>query len=149
MIKIKGFLDCTYWTQALRAGSFVLSMKQDMNTTLWIVQVILGAMMFLLGVMKTFQPVQKLNKFGWTTRSSEGFVRFVGISELLIGTALILPQLTGVLPILTPLAALSLCMIMVLAIADHVKNNEINEIGKNVIIISLAAFVVVGRFGLV
>ena len=40
-------------------------------------------------------------------------------------------------------------MIMVLAIADHVKNKEINEIGKNVIIILLAAFVTVGRFGLV
>jgi len=53
----------------------------------------------------------------------------------------------GALPILTPLAALSLCMIMVLAIADHVKNKEINEIGKNVIIILLAAFVTVGRFG--
>ena len=130
-------------------GSFVLSMKQDMNTTLWIVQAIVGAIMFLLGVMKTFQPIQKLNKFSWTTRSSVGFVRFVGTSELLIGTALILPQLTGVLPILTPLAALSLCMIMVLAIADHVKNKEINEIGKNVIIILLAAFVTVGRFGLV
>jgi len=120
-----------------------------MNTTLWIVQAIVGTMMFLLGVMKTFQPIEKLNKFSWTTRSSEGFVRFVGITELLIGAGLVLPQLTGILPILTPLAALSLCMIMVLAIADHVRNKETHEIGKNVIIISLAAFVVVGRFGLV
>src|SRR5678810_129014 len=135
------FLDCTHWTQVMHEGSFVLSTKQDMNTTLWIIQAIVGAIMFLLGVMKTFQPIEKLNKFSWTTRSSVGFVRFVGTSELLIGTALILPQLTGVLPILTPLAALSLCMIMVLAIADHVKNKEINEIGKNVIIILLAAFV--------
>ena len=119
-----------------------------MNTSLWIVQAILGTMMILLGIMKTFQPIEKLSQFSWTTRSSEGFVRFVGISELLIGAGLILPELTGIVPILTPLAALSLCMIMVLAIVDHVKHKETREIGKNVIIILLAAFVTVGRFAL-
>ena len=117
-----------------------------MNTFLWIVQAILGAMMILLGIMKTFLPIEKLSQFSWTTRSSEGFVRFVGISELLIGAGLILPELTGILPMLTLLAAISLCMIMVLAIEDHVKHKETHEIGKNVIIILLAAFITVGRF---
>ena len=119
-----------------------------MNTSLWIVQAILGAMMILLGIMKTFLPIEKLSKFSWTTRSSKGFVRFVGISELLIGAGLILPELIGIVPILTPLAALFLCMIMVLAIADHVEYRETDEIGKNVIIIVLAAFVTVGGFAL-
>ena len=119
-----------------------------MNTSLWIVQAMLGAMMILVGIMKTFQPIEKLSKFSWTTRSSQGFVRFVGISELLIGAGLILPGLTGIVPLLTPLAALSLCMIMVLAIADHAKYKETREIGKNVIIILLATFVTVGRFAL-
>ena len=124
----------------------ITNQYKNMNTSLWIVQAILGAMMILLGIMKTFLPIEKLSKFSWTTRSSKGFVRFVGISELLIGAGLILPGLTGILPILTPLAALFLCMIMVLAIADHVKYKETHEIGKNVIIIVLAAFVTVGGF---
>ena len=117
-----------------------------MNTALWIVQAILGAMMLVLGLMKTFLPIERLRKLSWTTRSSENRVRFVGFSELLIGLGLILPQLTGILPILTSLAALSLCIIMVLAIAEHVRHKETNEIGKNVIIILLVAFVAVGRF---
>ena len=116
-----------------------------MNTSLWIAQAILGAMMITIGIVKTFQPIEKLSKLSWTTHSSEGFVRFVGISEILIGAGLVLPQLTGILPLLTPLAALSLCMIMVLAIAEHVKHKESHEIGKNVTIILLAAFVAVGR----
>jgi uncharacterized membrane protein YhaH (DUF805 family) len=116
-----------------------------MNTSLWVVQAMLGTMMITLGVVKTFQPIEKLSKLSWTTHSSEGFVRFVGISELLIGVGLVLPQLTGILPLLTPLAALSLCMIMVLAIAEHVKHKETHEIGKNVIIILLAAFITIGR----
>jgi hypothetical protein len=97
---------------------------------------------------ENFSTIEKLSKFNWTTHSSEGFVRFVGVSELLIGAGLVLPQLTGILPLITPLAALSLCMIMVLAIAEHVRYKEIHEIGKNVIIILLAAFVALGRFAL-
>ncbi len=117
-----------------------------MNTLLWIVQTILGAMMILLGIVKTFQPIEKLSKFNWTTHSSEGFVRFVGVSELLIGIGLILPQMTDILPMLTSLAAVCLSIIMVLAIAEHVKHKETNEIGKNVIIMLLAIFVAAGRF---
>ena len=119
-----------------------------MNIALWIVQAILGVMMFLLGLMKTFLPIERLRKFSWTTRSSEGYVRFVGISELLIGAGLVLPWLTGILPILTSLAALSLCIIMMLAIAEHVRHKEANDIWKNVILLLLAAFVAVGRFTL-
>ena len=33
-----------------------------MNTALWIVQGMLGGMMFILGVMKSFMPIEKLQK---------------------------------------------------------------------------------------
>lgn len=117
-----------------------------MNIALWIAQIFLAVMMLLLGAMKTFMPVEKLSKLSWTTRSTEARLRFVGSSELLIGLGLILPQLTGIMPWLTSLAALCLCMIMMLAIAEHVKHKEKNEIGKNFIIMFLAAFVAIGRF---
>jgi putative oxidoreductase len=116
-----------------------------MNTALWIVQILLSMMMITLGLMKTFYPVEKLSKFSWTTRSSKAFVRFVGISELVIGFGLILPQWTGISTVLTAYAALSLCMIMVLAIAEHVRYREGSDIWKNVVIIFLAAFVALGR----
>jgi len=45
--------------------------------------------MFILGMMKTFIPAEKLNKLSWTTRNGNGFIRFVGISELLIGLGVI------------------------------------------------------------
>ncbi|HYK45443.1 MAG TPA: DoxX family protein [Parafilimonas sp.] len=117
-----------------------------MNTALWIVQGMLGAMMFILGMMKTFMPVQKLNKLSWTTRNANSFIRFVGVSELLIGLGLILPQLTGLLRLLTPIAAASLAVIMILAIAEHLRHHETHDISKNVIIMLFAVFVAVGRF---
>jgi hypothetical protein len=116
-----------------------------MNTLLWIIQILLSIMMLVIGYMKTFYPVAQLSNFSWTTRSSEGFIRYVGISEMLIGFGLILPELTGILPALTPYAALSLCMIMVLAIVEHIRYKEAHEIWKNVLIILLAAFVAIGR----
>jgi len=117
-----------------------------MNTALWIVQILLGAMMMLLGLMKTFLPVERLNKFSWTTHSSEIFIRFVGISEVLIGLGLTLPQLTGIAPALTSWAAISLCVVMAFAIVEHIRYRETNDLWKNVLISVLGLFVAVGRF---
>jgi hypothetical protein len=119
-----------------------------MNTALWIVQILLSIMMLIIGFRKTFSPVVQLSNFSWTTRSSAGFIRYVGISELLIAFGLTLPELTGILPLLTPYAALSLCMIMLLAIVEHIRHKELSDIWKNLIIILLAAFVAIGRFTL-
>jgi hypothetical protein len=105
-------------------------------------------MMLVLGFMKTFYPVDRLGSFSWTARSSKGFIRFVGISELLIGFGLVLPELTGILPALTPYAALSLCMIMLLAMVDHIRYKEAHEMWKNILVILLGTFVAIGRFAL-
>jgi hypothetical protein len=131
----------TQWTHACCGGSFV-----SMNTVLWTIQILLSVMMLTLGYMKAFYPVARLTKFSWTTHSSKWFIRFVGISELLIGMGLILPELTGVCTVLTSCAALSLCMIMILAMLDHFRYKEGKQIWTNVIIILLAAFVAIGRF---
>jgi hypothetical protein len=117
-----------------------------MNTALWIVQGMLGGLMLILGIMKSFLPVEKLNRFSWTTRNAKRYIRFVGISELIIGLGLILPQLTGILPLLTSIAAASLCLIMILATAEHIRHKETPDIAKNLIILLLAAFVAIERF---
>jgi hypothetical protein len=116
-----------------------------MNTALWIIQILLGIVFIMVGLMKTVAPVNKLNQFSWTTRSSEAFIRFVGISELLIGFGLILPQVTGIFPILSVIAAFSLCLIMILAMVEHIKYKETNELWKNILFITLSLFVAGGR----
>lgn len=118
-----------------------------MNTALWIVQGLLCAMFLMAGLMKMTQPKEKMAKMAWTTRQTAGMIKFIGFSEFLIGLGLILPSLTAILPILTPIAAIAACLIMVLAAADHFKAKEMKEIAVNVIILILAAFVALGRFG--
>jgi hypothetical protein len=116
-----------------------------MNAILWIVQGLLCAMFLLAGIMKSMQPKEKLTKLVWTSRQTAGKIKFIGISEILIGLGLILPWLTGIIPVLTSIAAVALCLIMILAIVEHAKHKETKEIGLNVFILLLAAFVAWGR----
>lgn len=79
-----------------------------MNIALWIIQGLLAAMYFMAGFMKSFQTAKAKEQLPWAANRTDGFVRFVGISELLSALGLILPLITGILPWLTVLAAIGL-----------------------------------------
>ena len=120
-----------------------------MNIALWIAQGLLTAMYLMAGVLKTFQTAKAKEQLPWAKNRSDGFVRFVGTSELLGALGLILPLVTGILPWLTPLAAIGLIIIQLLAIfTEHLPKKEYNVIPVNVVLLALAAFVVFGRWAL-
>jgi len=120
-----------------------------MNTALWIAQGLLAAMYLMAGIIKTFQTAKAKEQMPWAKERSDGFVRFVGTSELLGALGLILPLVTGILLWLTPLAAIGLIIIQLLAIfTEHLPKKEYNVIPINVVLLALAAFVVFGRWTL-
>jgi putative oxidoreductase len=120
-----------------------------MNITLWIVQILLAAMYGMAGSVKTFQTAKAKEQMPWAKNRSDSFVRFVGISELLGALGLILPLVTGVLPWLTVLAAIGLILIQLLAIfAEHLPKKEYNVIPVNIVLATLAIFIVIGRWSL-
>jgi uncharacterized membrane protein len=82
----------------------------------------------------------------WVGDVSHGLVTFIGVSELLGGIGLILPALSHILPWLTPLAAVGLAVVMVLASGFHATRREYSHIATNVVLFVLAAFVAYGRF---
>jgi uncharacterized membrane protein YphA (DoxX/SURF4 family) len=119
-----------------------------MNVVLWIVQGVLAVMFALAGVMKTFQPKEKLaGRLPWVEDFSQPVVRLIGIVELAAALGLILPAATGIAPILTPLAATGLAVVMVLAAITHGRRKEPSGIGFNAVLFILAVFVAWGRFG--
>lgn len=121
-----------------------------MNTALWIVQGILAAMFLMSGSMKTFKSIDELApKMPWVKEVPSWQVRFIGITQLLAAFGLILPKLTGILPVLTPVAALGLVLTMVSAAIFHLKRNEMQAIGINMALLLLALFVAVGRLFLI
>ena len=120
-----------------------------MNIALWIAQILLAAMYGMSGSMKTFQTARAKEQFPWAKNRSDGFVRFVGISELLGALGLILPLVTGVLAWLTVLAAIGLTLIQLLAIfTEHLPKKEYNVLPINIILIAISVFIVIGRWAL-
>ena len=55
---------------------------------------------------------------------SRGLVTFIGTSEVAGALGLVLPQGSGILPVLTPLAAVGLAVVMVLATRFHLRRQE-------------------------
>jgi uncharacterized membrane protein YphA (DoxX/SURF4 family) len=121
-----------------------------MGIALWVVQVLLAVAFLGAGGIKLSQPKEKLAKnMAWVEDFSQGTVRLIGTLEVLGAVGLVLPALTGVLPWLTPLAALGLVLTMVGAILTHLRRSEYSAITVPVVLLVLAAFVAYGRFFLV
>ena len=74
-------------------------------------------------------------------------IRFIGIAEILGAIGLILPGATGIAAVLTPIAAVCLAVTMVLAAVVHGRRGETQAIVVNVVLLALALFVAVMRFG--
>lgn len=118
-----------------------------MDIALWIDSGVLAAAYVVAGILKSTQPKTKLaQSLPWTEDFSAGTVRFIGITELLGGIGLILPWLTGVAPVLTPLAATGLVIIQAGAIVVHRRREELTVIPMNALLLLLALFVAGFRF---
>ena len=95
-----------------------------MNTVLWILQIVLAVAFGLAGIGKLAQPKEKLQeRMGWVEGYSQGTIRLIGAAEVLAAIGLVVPAATGILPWLTPLAALGLVVVMVLAIRVHLRRH--------------------------
>jgi uncharacterized membrane protein YphA (DoxX/SURF4 family) len=121
--------------------------SKALHIALWVVQVVLGAMFLMAGIMKATQPMAELaTNVPWTAVVGMPLTRFIGVSEFAGGLGLILPALTRIRPGLTPLAGAGLALVMLLAIVYHVPRGEFQALPMNVILGGLAAFVAWGRF---
>lgn len=113
-----------------------------MNTLLWIIQALLAAAFVMPGIGKIGSSRQKHIEDGHIT--AEGSViplRVLGVLELLGCTGMIVPWLTGIAPVLTPVAALCFCLVMLAGIAVHIKKKEYKMLPLLIVIFGLAAFV--------
>jgi uncharacterized membrane protein YphA (DoxX/SURF4 family) len=119
-----------------------------MNVLLWVIASVLAAAFLAAGIMKTTQPKEKLSaNMGWVDDFSAGTVKLIGTLEILAAIGLILPGALGIAPVLVPLAALGLVLLMIGASITHARRNESQMIVFNVVLLILAAVVLWGRFG--
>lgn len=122
--------------------------RYPVDVFLWIVQALLAAVYLAAGVLKASQPKDKLKaNLPWVEDFSAGTVKFIGVMELLGAIGLILPAVTGIATVLTPLAASGLALTMVLAAAVHVRRKEPSGVAVVAVLLILAVLVAWGRFG--
>jgi uncharacterized membrane protein YphA (DoxX/SURF4 family) len=124
------------------------SQRKDkmLNLGIWIAQGLLAAAFGMAGFMKVSAPIDQLAAKGmsFVTTYDSSVVRIIGVAELLAALGLILPAALRILPILTPLAATGLALIMVLAAKYHLVHNE--PIIANTVFLVLSVFVIWGRY---
>lgn len=103
-------------------------------------QIVLCLIFLYFGSLKMFLPIEKIEKkVSWAHDYSLGKLRFFGFLEVIGAIGLILPYQLGIFPILTPMAATGLAMVMAGAGVVHLHRDEYNMIFLNILIIFLLA----------
>ncbi|MGE5132616.1 MAG: DoxX family protein [Gemmatimonadota bacterium] len=120
-----------------------------MNIVLWVIAGLLAAAFLGAGLMKLTRPREKLAASGmaWTEDFSPGVIKTIGALELLAAIGLILPAALNIAPVLVPLAATGLAVIMIGAMVTHARRREFPMIAGNLVLLVLAALIMWGRFG--
>jgi len=119
-----------------------------MNITLWIGQILLALIFTVSGSLKSTQSRDQMIETGQTAAKIVPlpFMRTAGVSELFAVAGLILPWVTGVGRVLTPVAATGLGVIMILAATVHTRLREPGNVAANMAILAVCVFVSTGRF---
>lgn len=121
-----------------------------MNLALWIATGLLALVALAGGISKTFIPKEKLGEHNggrWTRSASVGFVKTLGVLELLAVVGLILPALLDMATVMVPITAVCWVLLMVGAMVTHGRLGQIKLVMLNSVYLVLAVFIAWGRFG--
>ncbi len=115
-----------------------------MNIILWILQVLLSALFLWHGMLFLNPPpelVEIMNK-----EFTLWFRMFLGVAEVLAAAGLILPGVTRILPLLIPITAACLMIVMVCATILHSSRGETSSAITTFVLFGVLAFVAYMRW---
>lgn len=119
----------------------------QLNLVLWSVQGFLALFFIAVGAPKVIgRGTERWTGFSDLPRAQ---VVFIGIAEILGATGLVLPMATGTVPWLTPLAAIGLALIVLLATGFHLRADERLQALETALWASIATVVAIGRWDLI
>lgn len=121
-----------------------------MNVILWIATGLLALVALTGGATKTFVPKEKLTQHEggrWTRGASAGFVKTLGVLELLAAVGLILPAVINVATFMVPVTAVCWVLLMVGAMITHGRLGQVTFMMLNALYLVVAAFIAWVRFG--
>lgn len=110
----------------------------------WIAAGLLAFVSLYAGALKLFRTKQQLegaSGMAWTAGFSQGAIRLIGVAELLGVIGLIVPPLTGIAPILAPIAAVALGVLQIGAVVTHARLGEKPILNIVLVVLATAAAV--------
>ena len=118
-----------------------------LRLTLWVLQVALALFFMMVGYSHALMPFDQVaQQATWMQHVPRALSLFIGYAELAGGLGLIIPAATRVAPGLTPVAALGLGTIMILAIPFHITRGEAGVVWIHALLAALAMFVAWARW---
>lgn len=126
-------------------------MRFTLNGVLWSLQALFGFFFVGSGFGKVLLYDEALytaapQAVAWYAAVSQPLIVFIGICEVLGGVGLILPAMTRVKPMLTPLAGAGLTLTMILAAGFHLMRGEYELVPANLLLGAVSAFIAAGRW---
>lgn len=119
-----------------------------MNRALWIITGLLAVVYLFSGTAKLILPKEKLaivSAGRWVDDFSARAVKSIGVLEILGALGLILPAALGIAPVLVPLAAAGLALLMAGAVLTRIRRHEPKPMAADLVYLALTTFVAWGR----
>lgn len=118
-----------------------------MNVLLWIGQALLSIIFLVSGINKATLSEKQLIAKGQTgvVGIRDYVIHSIGVMEILGAVGVIVPWITGIMPVFTPVAAICFSILMLLAAPIHYRLKEPRNVLINILIFILAVFVAIGR----
>jgi len=124
-----------------------MNATNQLDLVLWSVQAFLA--LFFLGAGAPKILGRGMERWTGFSEMPRGQVVFIGIVEVLGALGLVLPMATGSLPWLTPLAAVGLAIIVLMAAGFHLRADERLNAVETVLWASIAGVIAIGRWNLI
>jgi len=122
------------------------------NTALWIISGLLAAAYLAGGASLILMPKERYRALGrsqhWVDDFSAGHLKAIGAIKVVGAIGLVLPALLDIAPVLVPLAACGLMLVMAGAATTRFRRSEWKYLVADVTYLALFAFVAWGRFAL-
>jgi hypothetical protein len=120
----------------------------SMNTALWIAQGFAALVFLVTGTLKLTMPKERLaTKMHWAASWPPGRIKLLGVAEVAGALGLVLPEALNIAPILTPISALCLALLLLGAVQTHRRLQE--NAAAAVVLLLVCVVIVAGRLPLV
>lgn len=117
-----------------------------MTTTISILQGILATAFAASGIIILLFKEKLKPKLSWLNSYSPKMVIFICVSKIVGAIGLVVPSYTGILPVLTPVSAIGIALIMVFAFKYHINKKEFKDMPATILFFLIAVTVAYYKF---